>query len=222
MTNMSILYKQCPDEETLAKFAENPEKMSFCKDFFNHLVHCNECKTKIKFVFTAQEFNNEQLFQANSQDYIRENNYVHNLLLKHKECVERTWEIFKNDVKKILFTSFSSNEAIMDAIAASGGCTRLFFHATNPRSEKDNWKAIMHIPQNVYEKYVLTINMENYKGDDISDGIFVLCGIQTLIKSGQGEISIDDFSSHIDIGGCCFIFPDGRECVGSPVISYSI
>ena len=41
---------------------------------------------------------------------------------------------------------------------------------------------------------------------------------------GNGHVCFNDTLAEcgrIDIGGCRFIFPDGRECDGSPVISYA-
>jgi len=162
---------------------------------FQHLLHCRECRAALAFVCISVAF---------EQDRKRQQALWRQFLAKMTNAV-------------MLRNNFPPDEYV-DAIAAESPAV-LVLQSSVADDDIHFWRATMTFPDVDQSEAPLEIRVVDARGMPVSDGDFIIFGIEISIKDGAGQLTRTQLAEFHHKGGAAFRWKDNCLVSGAPVLN---
>lgn len=110
------------------------------------------------------------------------------------------------------------SDEYIDAIAAEAPAV-LVLQSSVAENDIHFWRATMTFPDVDQPEAPLEIRVAGANGMPVSDGDFVIFGIEISIKNGAGRLARAQLAEFHHKGGSAFRWKDGRVTSGAPVLN---
>ena len=191
-----ITHNTCPSAETILAVVEHSEiGRSDASSVFQHLLNCRECRAALAFVCTSVAFEQDR---------------------KRQQALWR--QFLAKMTNGFMLRNNSSPDECVDAIAAESPAV-LVLQSSVAYDDIHFWRATMTFPDVDQPEAPLEICVVGANGKPVSDGDFIIFGIEIPIKNGAGQLTRTQLAEFHHKGGSAFRWQDGCVTSGAPVLN---
>lgn len=199
----------CPDNNTLAAFAEGHLLAEEHEKLFLHIAGCPRCRDLCAFAAreSAKEKTGKRIRIA---ERTRTGILGRIAELRRNEAARRTaWETLFKWIEPV-FDQLEHAEVI-----AAGENNAIIEFASDPDVSGKKWRMQLFIPNQLEKDLDIAVTVPESKK---IDGRLIFCGNILDIRLGKGSIAYEALRKSFDKPEVAFVFEDGETVTGYPVI----
>lgn len=210
----------CPDQETITAFAAGRLDAARQEALFLHFLTCDACCRSLRFAYECLIADRQGLWPAVSELEVEQAKRVFGLIVQLKD---------KPSESALLWLRFSfALTLVQEVMAAADGQTpdqrlqeaalsgHICFFADCGKEMPGYWQARIALPVAPTSETELRVRICDAKGCPITQGVFILCGIELPVNDGLVKVSLSELQGHLDKPVVALRLPDGVKSPGAP------